>query len=73
MTFIPMIILVTLLPVPFYGLGFKEGAFIFFFSLVNIPNEISFSVSLMSYPLLLVGIIPGAIFFLIDKKEFTKD
>jgi len=71
MAFIPIIVLVTLLPVPFFGLGFKEGAFIFFFSLVSIPNEISFSVSLLSYPLLLAGIIPGAIFFIIDKSDKT--
>ncbi len=67
MAFIPIIILVTLLPISFFGLGFKEGTFIFFFSLVSIPNEVSFSVSLLSYPLLLAGIIPGAILFLIDK------
>ena len=60
--FVPMIILVTLLPISYWGFGVKEGAFAFFFSSVGVAATVSVSVSLITYPLIAIGLLPGAVF-----------
>jgi uncharacterized protein (TIRG00374 family) len=66
--FVPMIILLTLLPVsPFLGIGVKEGAFVYLFSQIGVAAEISFSVSILSHLVLLIGLIPGAILAMSEK------
>lgn len=62
--FIPMIILLTLLPVSFLGLGIKEGAFVFFFTSIGIAVETSVGVSLLTYPLIVLALLPGGVLFL---------
>ena len=60
--FVPIIVLLTLLPISYFGLGIKEGAFAYFFSSVGIPPSVSVSVSLITYPLIVLGLLPGALF-----------
>jgi uncharacterized protein (TIRG00374 family) len=63
--FVPIILLIILLPVaPYMGLGVKEAAFIYFFSQAGIPSETSFSVSILSHLVILAGLIPGGVSFL---------
>jgi len=73
--FVPLIILLTFLPISFFGLGIKEGAFVYFFSRAGVSASIALSTSLLSYLLLLAGIVPGACFFLMGdshtKKQWT--
>lgn len=61
--FVPIIILLALLPISFYGLGIKENAFVYLFSTIGIPSSISVSVSLFTYPLIAIALVPGAFFF----------
>lgn len=69
-TFVPIIILLTLLPVsPFLGIGVKEGAFVYFFSNVNVLPEIAVSVSLLSHLIVIAGLIPGAILFFLRRQQ----
>jgi uncharacterized protein (TIRG00374 family) len=67
--FVPMIILLTLLPISFLGLGIKEGAFVYLFSQVGIAPEVSFSVSILSHLVLLIGLLPGAAMVLIQRRK----
>ncbi len=67
LTFVPLIVIVSMLPVSFYGLGIKEGAFAYLFGQVGVPHEISVSVSLLTYPLILSALLPGLWFFLRDR------
>lgn len=67
--FIPMIVLLSLLPISYFGLGIKEGAFLFFFSAVNVPSSVSVSVSLLTYPLFALGLVPGAILFALGDRK----
>ena len=62
--FVPMIVLLTLLPLsPFMGIGVKEALFLLFFGHVDVTREVAVSTSLISHILVLVGLIPGAIMF----------
>ncbi len=45
--FLPLIILLTLLPVSISGLGVREGAFVFFFGAIGIPPEKAMALSLL--------------------------
>jgi glycosyltransferase 2 family protein len=64
LAFVPIIIMVALLPITYFGLGLKEGAFLYFFVQVGIPASICLSVSLLTYLLIFAAMIPGAFFFL---------
>ena len=70
--FVPMIVFLTLLPISFFGLGVKEGAFLYFFGRAGVPAPVSLGVSLLSYLLVFGAQIPGAILvlprFLTDRR-----
>lgn len=72
LTFVPVIVLLSMLPVSFYGVGIKEGAFVFLFAQVGLPREISLSVSLLTYPLILSALLPGLLFFLAGRETLPK-
>lgn len=61
MAFVPIIMLLTLLPITYFGLGVREGAFVFFFSQVGVPPSVCLSASLLTYLLIVAGMLPGAL------------
>jgi len=64
LSFIPIIIFVTLLPVmPAMGLGVKEGFFMTFFGTVGVTPAAAVSASLLSHLVVLAGQLPGALLF----------
>ncbi len=64
--FVPMINMFTLLPISYFGLGVKEGAFLYFFGRAGVAKAVCLTVSLITYPLILGAMLPGAIFALLD-------
>ena len=64
--FVPMIVMMTLLPISYFGLGIKENAFFYFFGRAGVPNPVCLAVSLITYPLILAAMLPGALFVLFD-------
>jgi len=66
--FMPMIVLLTLLPISYFGLGIKEGAFLYFFGQAGVPSTVCLSASCITYVLILGGMIPGAFFTLFTVK-----
>ena len=72
--FIPLINLTLMIPLAISGFGLREGAYYLLFSQVGIPAEMSITLSLMSYLVLLLSGFPGALFYTLHKKEqhFTK-
>jgi len=72
--FIPLINLTLMIPLAISGFGLREGAYYLLFSQVGIPAEMSITLSLMSYLVLLLAGFPGALFYTLHKKEqhFTK-
>lgn len=66
--FVPMIVLLTLLPISFLGLGIKEGAFVFFFTSIGLAVEKCVGVSLLTYPLIILALLPGGVLFLLGDR-----
>lgn len=58
--FIPLILLVMLLPVTVNGLGTSQAAFVWFFGLVGVPAAPAFALSVLFVALGIVGNLPGA-------------
>ncbi len=64
--FVPIINMFTLLPISYFGLGVKEGAFLYFFGRAGMAKALCLTVSFITYPLILGAMLPGALFALLD-------
>jgi uncharacterized protein (TIRG00374 family) len=64
----PLIGMLTVVPLTVSGFGVREGAFVFFYSLVGVPAEVAVGVSLLTY-LLVIGIpsLLGGLLLLFDR------
>jgi len=67
---VPIIMLVSTLPITLGGLGLWEGSFAFFFSLVGLSPILAISVALiLRFKNILMGIIGGVVFLFTRKKQ----
>ncbi|NQV18360.1 MAG: flippase-like domain-containing protein [Armatimonadetes bacterium] len=55
LSFVPVIQIISLIPVTISGFGIREGAFVHFYSLVGIEPTVAFSVSILNF-LILTGV-----------------
>lgn len=62
--FNPLIAFVLLIPISFNGLGPKEATAIFFFGLINVPQEQAFSMSLLFHLIIVATSLPGGFLWL---------
>jgi glycosyltransferase 2 family protein len=62
--FIPLILLVMLLPVTFNGIGTGQAAFVWFFAQAGVPAASAFTLSVLFIALGIIGNLPGAILYL---------
>lgn len=65
-TFVPIITLLTMLPIAVGGIGIREGAYVYFFSQAGVPTSDAFALSLLTYVLVMISIIPGGIAYLLE-------
>jgi uncharacterized protein (TIRG00374 family) len=61
--FVPLILLVLLLPVTFNGLGTAQAAFVWFFAQAGVPAPAAFALSILFIALGIVGNLPGAVLY----------
>jgi glycosyltransferase 2 family protein len=61
--FIPLILLVMLLPVTFNGIGTGQAAFVWFFAQAGVAAPQAFALSILFIALGIVGNLPGAILY----------
>jgi uncharacterized protein (TIRG00374 family) len=64
--FIPVILLIMLLPITINGLGTSQAAFVWFFARVGVANAPAFVLSLLFVALGIVGNLPGGILYAIS-------
>lgn len=69
MAVLPVVILLTSLPISFAGWGLREGTMIMAFSQYGIPQETALAVSLVYGVLQLISGLPGLILWLLKKKK----
>jgi hypothetical protein len=61
--FIPIILLVMLLPVTFNGIGTSQYAFVWFFGRAGVPAASAFTLSVLFVALGVVGNLPGGVLY----------
>ena len=61
---VPLITVVTMLPVSLGGVGVQEGTFVYFFSLIGVPLSGALALSLLLRALSIVASLPGGFFSL---------
>ncbi len=72
--FMPLIQIISVLPISIAGFGLREGGFVYFYGLVGVNKSTSFSVSLTYYlVLMLVPAFVGMILYLLGRTHTDKD
>ena len=66
LVFMPVITLLTMIPVSLNGIGIREGSFVFFFGMVGYTPEQALSVSLLAYAVLVIFGICGGVTYILD-------
>jgi len=61
--FVPLTIILSILPVSIAGIGIREGAFIYFFTQVGMTSSSAFTLALLVYFLPIIGTLPGAFIY----------
>lgn len=61
--FIPLILLVILLPVTVNGLGTSQAAFVWFFGHVGVASPVAFALSILFVALGVIGNLPGGVLY----------
>jgi uncharacterized protein (TIRG00374 family) len=70
--FIPIILLVMLLPITFNGIGVSQWAFVWTFSRVGVTNADAFALSILFVALGLVGNLPGGLLYALGHRAEGK-
>jgi uncharacterized protein (TIRG00374 family) len=61
--FVPLILLVMLLPITFNGIGTSQAAFVWFFGRAGVPAPAAFALSVLFVALGVVGNLPGGLLY----------
>lgn len=61
--FVPLILLIMLLPITFNGIGTSQAAFVWFFGRAGVPASSAFALSVLFVALGIVGNLPGALLY----------
>lgn len=73
LAYIPIITVISLIPITINGLGLRETAYIYFFSLLNISEAEAMSLSLVFFFSSVIASCTGGIVFIFLKKEMATD
>jgi uncharacterized protein (TIRG00374 family) len=65
--FVPLILLVMLLPITFNGIGTSQAAFVWFFGRAGIPAPPAFALSVLFVALGVVGNLPGGLLYALGR------
>ena len=70
--FVPLILLIMLLPVTINGIGTSQAAFVWLFGLAGTPSAQAFALSVLFVALGIVGNLPGAALYALQGQEGQK-
>ena len=65
--YVPIMMLLVRIPISLNGFGINEGGSTFFLSLVGVSKAIGFSIGLVDHFINIIGILPGALFYIFEK------
>ncbi len=67
--FLPLILLVMLVPVTFNGIGTSQVAFVWFFARAGVPRSPAFALSVLFVALGIVGNLPGGVLYAAGRRR----
>ena len=67
--YVPIINVISMIPVSLNGLGIRENSYVLLFSRVGLDGEVSFAMSLVSFFVIFVFSLIGGIFFVFYKRR----
>ena len=67
--FVPLILVVMLLPVTFNGIGTSQVAFVWFFGRAGVPAASAFTLSVLFVALGVVGNLPGGLLYVFGRQQ----
>ncbi len=67
--YVPLVWIISMLPISFGGIGIREGAFIFFFTGIGMPHSTAVAVSLIYLLLMIVQGLAGAVIYIFRKSK----
>jgi glycosyltransferase 2 family protein len=70
--FIPLILLVMLLPVTFNGIGTGQAAFVWFFGRAGVPAPAAFALSVLFIALGVIGNLPGGVLYVAGRGQHSR-
>ena len=73
MAFVPLILLIMLLPISVNGIGTSQGAFVWLFGTAGVPAASAFALSVLFLALGIVGNLPGAFLYAVDASSGAAD
>ncbi|MGB8319315.1 MAG: lysylphosphatidylglycerol synthase transmembrane domain-containing protein [Ignavibacteriaceae bacterium] len=65
--YVPIMMLLVRIPISLNGFGVNEGGAAFFLAMVGIPKIIGFSIALVEHFVNIIGILPGAFFYIFER------
>ena len=68
-TFVPLILLVMLLPVTVNGIGTSQAAFVWLFGRAGTPGAEAFALSVLFVALGIIGNLPGAFLYVVEPRK----
>jgi len=69
LVFIPVITLISMIPISLNGMGLREYAFVSLFTAIGVSREGSIALGLLSSAILVVSAIPGGVLYLLFKQR----
>lgn len=70
--FLPLIAILTMIPISISGIGVREGAFVLFFGLIGVKPDVATALSLSWFLTVIAGNILGLVEYVRYKKEMDK-
>jgi glycosyltransferase 2 family protein len=67
--FIPIVLLIMLLPITVSGLGTSQGAFGWLFGTIGVPAAAAVALSILFVALGIVGNLPGGVLYVMGHRE----
>lgn len=71
--FVPIIVFISQLPVSFAGLGVREAGYVYLFQLIGVETEEAFTMSVLSFVLIVLSTLPGAWLYIRDGKQSSNE
>lgn len=71
--FVPITLVFIRLPISLDGFGIQESLYVYFLMQVGVSHSLGFTVGFLTHIITIVGILPGGIFYALNKKVKTDE